>query len=300
MSAAEIQAIDKLEQYLKQNYHAGFLLSPASLVKEANKAQHGGNPEFYSVPADTAEVNDLIAFTEPVRKRKEAKMLVTTNGKQGRITGKMHDIGSKAIAEQNEKLYAFIQGDPAMKNINVHLTGAAVMLDKNNEYLVENTIQGLLFSVLVVALIVGLIHRSLVMALIAIIPNLIPILIIGGVMGYFGIDMKSTTAIIFAIAFGIATDDTVHYLGRLKLELSKGKDLLYAIKRTYISTGKAVIVTSIILSAGFMSLMVSGFQSTFQFGMLVSITLLAGILVELLLFPLLVMWLYRKQIRNTK
>lgn len=300
MSAKQIQAIGKLEQYLKENYHAGFLLSPASLIKEANKAEHSGDPAFYTVPADTAKINELIEMLAPARKREQAKMLVTTNGKQGRITGKMHDIGSKAIAEQNEKLYAFMKSDPAMSAINIHLTGAAVMLDKNNEYLVENTIQGLLFSVLVVALIVGLIHRSLTMAFIAIIPNLVPILIIGGLMGFLGIDMKSTTAIIFAIAFGIATDDTVHYLGRLKLELSKGKTLLYAIKRTYISTGKAVIVTSIILSAGFMSLMVSGFQSTFQFGMLVSITLLAGIIVELLLFPLLVMWLFRKQIPTAK
>lgn len=300
MSAPQIQAIDKLEHYLKQNYHAGFLLSPASLIKEANKAQHSGDPEFYYVPADTSEVNALIETVAPARNRKEARMVVTTDGRQGRITGKMHDIGSKAIGEQNEALFAFMQNDPAMAAIDVHLTGAAVMLDKNNEYLVANTIQGLLFSVFVVALIVGLIHRSLRMAFIAIIPNLVPILIIGGVMGYAGIDMKSTTAIIFAIAFGIATDDTVHYLGRLKLELSKGKPLLYAIKRTYISTGKAVIVTSIILSAGFMSLMVSGFQSTFQFGMLVSITLLAGIIVELLLFPLLVLWLFRKPTRTAK
>ena len=114
-------------------------------------------------------------------------------------------------------------------------------------------------------------------------------------MGLLGIELKSSTSIIFTIAFGIATDDTVHFLGRLKLELLKGKSLLYALKRTYLSTGKAVVVTSLILAAGFMTLMTSGFESTFLFGLLVSITILIAVLTDLLLFPLLVIWLIKNK-----
>jgi uncharacterized protein len=158
---------------------------------------------------------------------------------------------------------------------------------------VKNTFQGLLISVLVVGLIISLIHRSWRMALVAVIPNLLPIVLIGGLMGLLGIELKSSTSIIFSIAFGIATDDTIHFLGRLKLERLKGKSLLYAVKRTFISTGKAVVVTSLILSAGFMTLISSGFESTFLFGLLVSITLLIAVVTDLLLFPLLVTWLIR-------
>jgi predicted RND superfamily exporter protein len=208
----------------------------------------------------------------------------------------MADIGSKVFLERAAELDKYLQANPDMKCINVHLTGAALMLDKNNKYLVDNTIQGLLISILVVALISALVHRNLRMMIIAIIPNLLPILIIGGIMGFTGIEMKSATSIIFSIAFGIATDDTIHFLARLKLEIAQGKSVLYCVKRSFLSTGKAVVVTSLILCGGFLSLIGSGFESTYYFGLLVSITLLVAVVTDLLLFPLLVIWL----IKDTK
>jgi len=291
----EIKAMNKLETYLKDNYKVGFILSPISILKEINKANNNGNPTYYTLPADSESIADLTDQLAQFRKRKELKNLLTTDGKQARISGKMHDIGSKIIREQNKKLKIFIASEPEMGAINIQLTGAAVMLDKNNEYIVANTLQGLLLSILIVGLIIALIHKSWKMALIAIIPNLLPIIFIGGLMGLLGIELKSSTSIIFTIAFGIATDDTVHFLGRLKLELLKGKSLLYALKRTYLSTGKAVVVTSLILAAGFMTLMTSGFESTFLFGLLVSITILIAVLTDLLLFPLLVIWLIKNK-----
>jgi predicted RND superfamily exporter protein len=295
LGVKELRAIDKMETWLKKNYDVGFILSPLTLIKGINKAENNGNPEYFILPKDSDEIiaakEELLHF----RKKKELKTVLTKDFKQGRITGKMHDVGSKVIRERNAALYTFAATDPEMKAIHIQLTGAAVMLDKNNEYLVTNTLQGLLLSIIIVGFIIALIHKSWKMALIAVIPNLLPIVIIGGLMGLVGIELKSSTSIIFAIAFGIATDDTVHFLGRLKLELKKGKSVAYALKRTYLSTGKAVIVTSLILSAGFTTLIASGFESTFLFGLLVSITLLIAVVTDLLLFPLLVVWLIKNK-----
>lgn len=295
LGVKELRAMDKLETWLKKNYDVGFILSPVSLVKGIHKAENNGNPDYFTLPEDPEDIAALSDEVLQFRKRKEIKTLLTTDQKEGRITGKMHDVGSKIIRERNKELYAFMESDPGMKSIHIQLTGAAVMLDKNNEYLVINTLQGLFLSVLIVGLIIGIIHKSFRMAIIAIVPNLLPIVFIGGLMGLAGIELKSSTSIIFAIAFGIATDDTVHFLGRLKLELKKGKSVAYALKRTYLSTGKAVVVTSLILSAGFMTLIASGFESTFLFGLLVSITLLIAVITDLLLFPLLVIWLIKEK-----
>lgn len=298
----ELIATDKLEHYLKETYGVGFIFSPASVVRSANKALHDASPDYYTLPSDTSEISAIIhemvrrkQSGEFVFRNKELNRLISKDGKTGRITGKMHDIGSFRIREKNHALEKFIAETPELKNIRVKITGAAVMLDKNNEYLVANTIQGLFISILVVAIIISLIHRSWRLAVIALVPNLLPIIFIGGLMGYCGIELKSSTSIIFSIAFGIATDDTVHFLGRLKLEMKQGLSVLYAVKRTFLSTGKAVVVTSLILSAGFMTLIGSGFESTFYFGMLVSITLIVAVLTDLLLFPLLVIWLVRKK-----
>ena len=290
----ELRAMDTLEKYLHKNYGVGFILSPLSFVKGVNKAENNGNPDYFILPKDSSGITALTDELSQFKKHKEVRLFVTKDGKQGRITGKMHDLGSKVIREKDAALENFLATTP-MKPLKVKVTGAAVMLDKNNSYVISNTMQGLLLSIFVVGLIIAIIHKSWRMAIIAIVPNLLPIIFIGGLMGVLGIELKSSTAIIFSIAFGIATDDTVHFLGRLKLEKRKGKHILYALKRTYISTGKAVVVTSLILSAGFMTLIASGFESTFLFGLLVSITLLIAVLTDLLLFPLLVIWLIKDE-----
>ncbi len=296
---AELRAIDKLEQYLEKDFGVGFMFSPATLVKGFNRVQHGNNNEYYSLPANDS---DIVAAVEQIKDYKQARAevrkLITKNGNQARLTGKMPDIGSKAFRERSIALTAFAENDPAMKAIDVRITGAALMFDKNNQYLVDNTIQGLFLSILVVALIIAFVHRNWRMMVIAVIPNLIPIIIIGGIMGYFGIEMKSATSIIFSIAFGIATDDTIHFLARLKLEMKQGKSVIYCVKRSFLSTGKAVIVTSLILCGGFFSLISSGFESTFYFGLLVSITLFVAVVTDLLLFPLLVVWLIKHKKLN--
>lgn len=310
LGTKELRAIDKLENYLEKNYGVGFIISPATLVKAGNKTLNDGDNKYFRLPENDSALQEIAAEIAHQSVRKEIKLLIRvdekkdsttgklisrTIGKEGRITGKMHDIGSEKIRAQNKALYAFMANDPAMKAIHIQLTGASVMLDKNNEYLVNNMLLGLLLSVIVVGVMMALIHRSWRMTVIAIIPNLIPILFMGGIMGFFGIDLKSSTSIIFCIAFGIATDDTIHFLGRLRLEMKNSKSVAFAIRRTFLSTGKAVIVTSLILSAGFMTLVGSGFESTYYFGLLVSITLVIAVLADLLLFPLLVSWFIRNE-----
>lgn len=292
---AELRAMDTLEGYLRKNYEVGFIISPATLVKGMNKAMNNGSNSYFRLPDKDEDIVSLTDEMEQFRKRKEMKNIITKDAKQARLTGKMPDIGSKKFRERMEALYTWAEQEPAMKPIHVQVTGAALMFDKNNKYLVDNTIQGLILSILAVALISALVHRNWRMMLIAIIPNLIPIVIIAGLMGYCGIEMKSATSIIFSIAFGIATDDTIHFLARLKLEMDEGKPVLYSMKRSFLSTGKAVVVTALILCGGFLSLITSGFESTFYFGLLVSLTLFVAVLTDLLLFPLLVVWLIKNK-----
>ena len=113
-------------------------------------------------------------------------------------------------------------------------------------------------------------------------------------MGWCSIDMKVSISIIFSIAFGIAIDDTLHLLARLKLELAKGRILPMALKTTYVSTGKAMILTALVIATGFATLMASDFKSTFYVGFLISLTLLIALLAELILMPVMLLWFYNK------
>jgi predicted RND superfamily exporter protein len=140
----------------------------------------------------------------------------------------------------------------------------------------------------------GLLYRSVSMVVLSIIPNLIPLLFIAGIMGYFGINLKTSTSIIFTIAFGIAVDDTIHFLGKFKFELLKGRSKLYALKRSYLTTGKAMIITTFILCAGFILLVFSSFQGTVIMGLLLCLTLFIALIADLTLLPVLLMLFYRK------
>ena len=88
------------------------------------------------------------------------------------------------------------------------------------------------------------------MIILSLIPNMLPVLMIGGIMGYIGVDLKVSTSMIFTIAFGFAVDDTIHFISKLKLELNKGKSMLYAIKRTYLTTGRAINFVGRIFNSG--------------------------------------------------
>jgi len=138
----------------------------------------------------------------------------------------------------------------------------------------------------------GLIFSSGSILLISIVPNVVPLLFIGGVMGYIGVELKISTAIIFTIAFGIAVDDTIHLLGKFRYELMKGRTRMYALKRSYMTTGKAMILTTLILCSGFALLVFSSFLGTFYLGVMLCLALFVALIADLTLLPVLILLFY--------
>ena len=152
---------------------------------------------------------------------------------------------------------------------------------------------GLLLAVGIVSLLMGFLYRSLRIVLIAIVPNVLPLIILAAILGFSGISLSVSTAIIFTISFGIAVDDTIHFMSKFKLEMNKGKPFLYALKRTYLSTGRAIILTTLILCSGFLLLMLSDFLGTFYVGLLICCTLFAALVADLFLLPILMLYFYK-------
>jgi predicted RND superfamily exporter protein len=285
--------LDQLETYLKREYEVNNIVSPLSMVKLLNQSLNGGLPEYYKLP----EEEDFKHMQKKIlllAKRKDVRPYLSASGNRARISGKMKDIGSLLIAKKNAALDTFVSTQLNPFLFRYKLTGSATLIDKNNTYLAQSLIEDLIFGIFSIAVIIGFLFKSPRMVLLALVPNLIPLLVIGGVMGLFEIQLKASTSIIFSIAFGIAVDDSIHFLSRFKLELHEGKHFLYALKRTYISTGKAMLVTSLILISGFISLLFSTFEGTFYTGMLISLTLFIAIIADLILLPVLLVLFYRK------
>lgn len=290
-----LDEIQQVETYLRDSFEAGNVISPVTMVKALNQATHGGATTYYSLPQSPNEWQQVNKYIDRVNNAKYSFQLTAKDNHVGRISARVGDIGSHLSLQRTADLKQFIASHTDSSLVNFKVTGTSNLIDKNNKYLAMNMFEGLAIAFAVVALIAGSMFRSLRMILIALIPNIIPLIIVAGIMGVFGITLKLSTSIIFTIAFGIAVDDTIHFMSKFKIELQKGKSKLYALKRTYLSTGKAIIVTSIILSGGFLTLLLSSFGGTFYTGLLVGLTLVFALLIDLTLLPILILYFYRSK-----
>ena len=168
------------------------------------------------------------------------------------------------------------------------MTGSTLLALKMNKYLVTSLLSSFLLAFLVIFISMNILFKSIKLSLAAILPNVIPLLFAGGIMGFAGIELRPSTAMTFSIALGIAVDDTIHFLSRFRSEYSKSKQHKSATNLTILTTGRAIISTTITLGMGFIVLVFSNFKPNFEFGILASIILLVALLSSLLLLPALI------------
>lgn len=287
----KMRAISRVDSFIRSELDPGFLFSPFTFLQEYARAEGSTVEELTSSGEEYAPVQKVLLHA---LKSKHTRRFITEDGRRGRITGKIRDIGSAKASVLSENILSFANNAGNEAGVQFTLTGAAHLVDRNNEYMVKNMLQGFGFSVLTIGLLTFILHRSWRMVIVFIIPNVVPLIIIAGIMGFAGIELKAATSIIFSIAFGIATDDTIHFISRLRIERSYGKNMLYAFKRTYFETGRPIVLTTFILLGGFLSLMTSDFASTFYFGLLTCITIVIALIADIFLLPVLLFILYRK------
>ena len=288
-----LKKVERIEEYLRTDYGSGGLISPVSIFSAMHRSNHGGSDEQYRLPDTQREVDKFVKQMTRLGERNPLEVVCNPEDSYSRIFGKCPDIGKIEYDKKNAAFYAFLESEFDDLPFEATLTGTGHLIDLNNSQLSSTMLQGLAIAFIVVALITMIMFKSWKMTLISLIPNVLPLVMIAAIMGYFGIYLKASTAIIFSIAFGIAVDDTIHFLSKYRIMLSKGASNLYALKRTYISTGKAIVVTSLILIAGFISLIFSDFLGTFYIGLLISLTLLFAVLADLFLLPVLIILFFK-------
>ncbi|MEZ4938287.1 MAG: efflux RND transporter permease subunit [Crocinitomicaceae bacterium] len=293
-----LREIDKIENYLTTEYGVGRINSLVTVFKTLNRIYHTANPKYYQLPESNKQIKK---YQKQFLSRKSmdfARNLISQDKRTTRITGNIGDWGSEIVASKNDQLMEFIEKEIDSRLLKVKITGTSHLLDQNMKTLSDSITFGLIIAVVIVSLLMALLYRSLRIVLISLIPNIIPLIMIAGIMGFFGIQFKITTAIIFTIAFGICVDDTIHFLSKFNLELKKGKSLLYALKRTYLATGKAIILTSLILCSGFLMLIFSDFSGTFYTGILITIALFFAVVADLTVLPILLLGIKKEAERS--
>ena len=286
MKLSTLKRMDKINEVIESFPELSKPVSIVNLVKYSKQAYYKGKPKYYQLPT-SQEQNYIFEYTK--NSDGNSNMLnnfVDSTGQFARITTFMKDIGTDKMNVIQERLSQIVEKEFPAERYNVSFTGKALVFLKGTNYLIGNLVFSLSLAILLISLFMAWMFRSFRMILISIIPNMLPLLITAGLMGFFGIPIKPSTILVFSIAFGISVDDTIHFLAKYRQELIANnwqiRRSVYAALR---ETGVSMFYTSIVLFFGFLVFTVSSFGGTIALGGLVSITLLLAMVSNLLLLP---------------
>ena len=240
---------------------------------------------FNEESEEKSYLNDELIFQYFALNEDIFQNLINFEYSKTRISARIKDINSTRAKEIVKEINEW-KSENIPDDIQISLTGTTLMALKVNDYLVNNLIISFLIAFGVIFISMGFLFKSLKLAIFSMIPNLIPILFMAAIMGIFDIKLRPTTAMTFAIAFGIAVDDTIHYMVRFRQELSMNNgDFIKANSETIFSTGNAIISTSLILGCGFLVMVSSNFLPSRDFGFLSAITMFGAIIGDLFFLP---------------
>ena len=298
MNLGTLKRMNEFEETIDEIPQLSKPISVLNIVKYSKQAFYGGNPKFYQLPTNQ-EKNWILSYAKNATSNTNLlDSYVDSTGRYARITTFMKDIGTDKMEVIEERLQQKIDKEFPKENYSVTMTGKALVFLKGTNYLIHNLVISLSLAIFLIAIFMAFLFRSFKMILISLIPNIFPLLITAGLMGYLGIPIKPSTILVFSIAFGISVDDTIHFLAKYRQELKANnwriKQSVYNALR---ETGVSMLYTSIVLFFGFLVFTASSFGGTIALGGLVSVTLLFAMVSNLLLLPSLLLSL-EKNIAN--
>lgn len=282
-----LEKIDKLDELLSKYPEFSKPVSVVAGLKFAKQAYYSGRENKYSL-YNRQEMSFIAPYLTNSAGSGESLMdaYMDSNRQVTRVTAQMADVGSERMEVILSDLRPRIDSIFPPENYKVELTGTSVVWLAGTDYLVRNLLISLGIAIFLIALIMAFLFSSIRMVFVSLIPNLLPLLVTAGLMGYFDISIKPSTILVFSIAFGISVDDTIHYLATYREELkSHAMNLREATILALKETGVSMIYSSIILFFGFGVFAASDFGGTIALGVLVSMTLLIAMLSNLIILP---------------
>ena len=294
MKLTNLRRMEELEETIIEIPELSKPLSIVNVAKNFTQAYYNGNPEFYLLPSSQEETFLIPYIKNSLKNGKDnqLKSYINADGSIARMTTFIKDENGEKMEDIEAQIRKKVNKLFPSERYEVIITGKASVFQKGTKYLLDNLLSSLLFAFLLTGGLVAIMFRSFKMVLVAIIPNLLPLIMTAGIMGFLGIPLKPSTLLVFGIAFGLSVDDTLRFLAQYRLELSRNDwKIKKSVFATFNDAGISMFYTSIVLFFGFSVFMLSSFGGTVALGGLVSITLCFGMLSNLVLLPALVLTL---------
>ncbi|BAU53484.1 efflux RND transporter permease subunit [Mucilaginibacter gotjawali] len=286
MNDATIRKVEKLENLISSYPEFSRSLSLIQGLKFSTQAFYGGNPAYYRLPQGFEDGFILSYASHSGKNNTVLRNYLDSNKQFTRASFEMVDVGSNRMNKVIANLQPRIDSIFNPKKYHVELTGSSIIFIKGANYMVKNLYQSLALAILLIAGVMWILFRGVKMIAISLLPNLIPLIITAGIMGFFGIPLKPSTILIFSIAMGISSDQTIYFITRYRQELRyTKKSISQIVSDTIRETGISMIYVAIVLFFGFGIFAFSTFGSVSALGILLSVTLLVAMISNLTLLP---------------
>lgn len=288
-----LKKVQKLYDELERYPEFSKPMSVLDVVKSSKQAFYNGNESEYDVPLSN-EIGFIYAYAKRsnTSSNKAMNSFIDDDRRELRVSLKMKDVGTKKIDEVISRLNVTVDKIFDPEKYDVTFTGVGVIATKGVNLLIYNLLLTLFLAIVLISIFMAFMFRNARMVLISILPNLIPLVFTAAIMGYFNINIKPSTILVFSIAFGISVDDTIHFLSKYRQELLvNNMNIKIAVIKALKETGVSMIYTSVVLFFGFGVFVISNFGGTQALGMLVAMTLLIAMLSNLILLPSLLLTL---------
>ena len=273
--------MEGLQDYLGSIPEVTKSISVVDYVRNLNKLLNKDKPDNQVITRDKAI--DYVKLAS-LHGDNIVKSLYTEDNNEGRVTVRMKNVGSSRYQEIVENIEGFIKANLPL-SIGCTITGIVPLLMDMQGYLIESQIKTFTLAFILIFISIALLLKSARVGIMSMIPNLIPIAITLGVMGYLDINLDVATIMIASVAIGISVDDTIHFLYRFKGEFKKDGDHYLAIQRTLSGVGRALIFTTVVATCGFLIFCLSSFKPIQYFGLLTGISMISALAANLFILP---------------
>ena len=299
LNLSTIKKVDRMEEMISEYPEFSRSVSLNKALKYASQAFYNGDPQFFRIPNDM-EKNFVLSYLGNSGGNNDMlKGFVDSNKQVARVSFQMADVGSKRMNELLKELKPRIDSILKPERYDVLLTGSSIIFSKGTDYMLMHLMESILLAIALISLLRLAQFKDVRIMFISLLPNVIPLIITAGLMGFFNIPLKPSTILIFTIAFGLASDQTIYFLTRYQQELlSTDFSTSKVISDTIIETGISMTHIALVLFFGFGIFTASTFGGTMILGLLLSITLIIALVSNLTLLPALLVLLDKRKRRK--
>lgn len=282
--------VDALTDFIEKTDFVKRTTSINSLIREVNMLRHRGEKEFFEIPEKDSTIRGLLSYSRKVS-AESLKTWIDDDNKALKILVEIYDVSTLKtkdhIDELNKEILRLFPKEE-YEGFDYLLTGSAIQMSIMNQYITSGLIRSVLTALVVISIMMMVVFRNFRLGLIAMIPNITPIIITGGLMGFMGVSLEFVTMTIAPMVMGLAVDDTIHFINHVKLDYQKTGSYDISIKNSFIKVGKALILATIILCATFSAFMTSDVHSMVNMGIYMVIAMISALIADFTVTPFII------------